>query len=464
MYWGGLSDRVGRKPVLIAGCVGTVLSMLMVGFSTNIWMALAGRAIGGCLNGNIGVIQTMVAELVTKPEHEPRAYSVMPFVWSIGTILGPAIGGSFADPATAFPDTFSQDGLFGHFPFLLPNLICVCMLLTSIVLGYFLLEETHPDMQPRVMLPDSTYVSEETPLVQTADAIKTPAVDLRAERYGTFEGSDDSQWRHATHKTRPPQIFNRRVVALLVALGVFTYHSMTWDHLFPIFLEDRRAEVLSAMSNTTLFFIPGGLGLSVQRVGAFLSTDGLFALFVQVFLFPFAATKLGTYRLFILVTLLHPIQYIMMPYLVFLPLSWLTAGIYACMAIRNITSIMAYPLLLILLKEATPSPSVLGKINGLSASAGAACRTIAPPVAGYLYTLGSRVDFTGLAWFGSALVAGIGAAQCLTIKRASWHNDVEGCKNEQISSSRTSIAKSFTDEATETSFRTSIEASSDDEF
>lgn len=378
--------------------------------------------------------------------------------------LGPAIGGTFADPVTAFPNTFSQDGIFGHFPFLLPNLICVGMLLSSIVLGYFLLEETHPDMQPRVMLPDSTYVSEETPLVQTADAIKTPAVDLRADRYGTFEGSDDSQWRHATHKIKAPQIFTKRVVALLIALGVFTYHSMAWDHLFPIFLEDKRAEVLSAMSNTPLFFIPGGLGLSVQQVGAFLSTDGLFALFVQVFLFPFAATRLGTYRLFILVTFLHPIQYILMPYLVYLPLSWLTAGIYTCMAIRNITSIMAYPLLLILLKEATPSPSVLGKINGLSASVGAACRTIAPPVAGYLYTLGSRMDFTGLAWFGSALVAGIGAAQCLSIKRASWHNDIEDCKAERISSSRTSIAESFSDEeGIESSFRTSIDASSDDE-
>ena len=70
MYWGGLSDRVGRKPVLLLGCVGTMLSMVMVGFASNIWVALAGRAFGGLLNGNIGVIQTMVGELVTKPEHE----------------------------------------------------------------------------------------------------------------------------------------------------------------------------------------------------------------------------------------------------------------------------------------------------------------------------------------------------------------------------------------------------------
>lgn len=88
MWWGSLSDRIGRKPVLLLGCSGTMLSLLIVGFSTNFTVALLGRILGGVLNGNIGVIQTMVGELVKKPEHEPKAYSVMPFVWSIGTIIG----------------------------------------------------------------------------------------------------------------------------------------------------------------------------------------------------------------------------------------------------------------------------------------------------------------------------------------------------------------------------------------
>jgi len=57
MYWGGLSDKVGRKPVLLVGCAGTMLSMIMVGFAPNIWIALVGRVLGGFLNGNIGVIQ-----------------------------------------------------------------------------------------------------------------------------------------------------------------------------------------------------------------------------------------------------------------------------------------------------------------------------------------------------------------------------------------------------------------------
>jgi hypothetical protein len=69
------TDRIGRKPVLIFGCAGTMFSMILVGFSSNIWIALLGRTTGGLLNGNIGVIQTMVGELITKPEHERKYQS-----------------------------------------------------------------------------------------------------------------------------------------------------------------------------------------------------------------------------------------------------------------------------------------------------------------------------------------------------------------------------------------------------
>jgi MFS family permease len=111
MFWGSLSDRLGRKPILLSGCFGTMASLILVGLAPNFWVALAGRALGGALNGNIGVIQTMVGELVKRSEHErklvlfpryinirapivncccvARAYAIMPFVWSIGTIIGP---------------------------------------------------------------------------------------------------------------------------------------------------------------------------------------------------------------------------------------------------------------------------------------------------------------------------------------------------------------------------------------
>jgi MFS family permease len=66
MFWGALSDRVGRKKVLIFGNIGTLISMLVVGFSPTFGVALVGRIFGGLLNGNIGVIQVCTMLLSTK--------------------------------------------------------------------------------------------------------------------------------------------------------------------------------------------------------------------------------------------------------------------------------------------------------------------------------------------------------------------------------------------------------------
>lgn len=353
----------------------------------------------------------------------------MPFVWSIGTIIGPAIGGTFAKPSDSLPSLFSPTGIFVTFPYLLPNLICAALLVVSIAFGYLFLIETHPDMQPWSTQEELDNSTAETPLLATAGATANSAgVDLRADSYGTFndvEIEEEKQWLvNVDGSARPPSIHKEtttyitpRVVQIVIALGIFTYHSMSYDHLLPIFLQDERGGDLPSTMASSPFHVPGGLGLSTPSVGIIMSINGLIALFIQAVVFPVFASWLGVWKLFVLVTILHPIEYIIVPYLAFLPQNLVYPGIWACLTIRNFTSILAYPVILILLKEASPASSVLGKINGLAASAGAACRTVAPPVSGCLYGVGSQIGFTGLAWFGSAVVAIIGAIQLFWVKR-----------------------------------------------
>ena len=350
----------------------------------------------------------------------------MPFVWSIGTIIGPAIGGTFAQPAKSLPSLFSPNGIFATFPYLLPNLICAGLLFASILFGHFFLLETHPDMQPWSTPEELDNTTAETPLLATAGAtVNSAGVDLRADSYGTFnevEIEEEKQWLvNVDGSPRPvkesPHYINRRVVQIVIALGIFTYHSMTYDHLLPIFLQDDHGADQISTSASFPFNIPGGLGLTTTAVGIIMSFNGLIALFIQAIIFPLFATWLGVWKVFVLVTLLHPIEYIIVPYLALLADSLVYPGIWACLTLRNFTSILAYPVILIMLKEASPSPSVLGKINGLAASAGAACRTIAPPLAGYFYGVGAAIRFTGLAWWASAAVAIVGAVQVFWVDR-----------------------------------------------
>ncbi|KAH7165523.1 major facilitator superfamily domain-containing protein [Dactylonectria macrodidyma] len=422
MYWGGLSDRIGRKPVLMLGCVGTMLSMIMVGVAPNFWVALFGRALGGMLNGNIGVIQTMVGEIVIRPEHEPRAFSIMPFVWSVGTIIGPSIGGMFANPHETWPKAFPVGSLFARFPYLLPNLICAGLLLLSIILGFFLLEETHPQLRSQKTQPIICLPSEETPLIP-AGLSQCPSTSVsQPDAYGTMESSEevwDVSLNEKDTPSPPPTIWNKRVVGFIVSLCIFTYHSMSYDHLLPIFFEDGRVAVFQAAKAHLPFpfYSPGGLGLSLRNVGMIMAVDGGIALIVQGIIFPWAANRLGTYRLFLAIAVMHPVAYIIMPMLLLVPQSHLYPAIYLCLAIRNLVTIILYPLLMILIKEATPHPSALGKVNGLAASAAAACRMISPPISGVLYTLGTKTECSALSWYGSAVIAVIGAVQCFWVPR-----------------------------------------------
>lgn len=96
-FWGRLSDRYGRKPLLVSTIAGNCLCYLALAFAPNVWAALAIRFLGGLASGNGAVIQGYLAD-VTPPERRPRAMGYIGAAWNIGLIVGPSVGGIFARP------------------------------------------------------------------------------------------------------------------------------------------------------------------------------------------------------------------------------------------------------------------------------------------------------------------------------------------------------------------------------
>lgn len=121
--WGTLSDYIGRKPVLISGLMCTMVFSIMLGMSQSLTMVLLTRTLIGFFNGNVGIYRTIVAEIVPERELQPRAFSLMPLVWTVGSIFGPSFGGALARPVEKYPDIFGRFDILRRNPFLLPNLV-----------------------------------------------------------------------------------------------------------------------------------------------------------------------------------------------------------------------------------------------------------------------------------------------------------------------------------------------------
>jgi DHA1 family tetracycline resistance protein-like MFS transporter len=94
--WGNISDRFGRKKVLIVSQIGATLGWTMLAFSPSIGWVFVARTIEGLSGGNISVTQAYVADLV-EPEKRGRAFSYIGATFSGGLIFGPAVGGFLVD-------------------------------------------------------------------------------------------------------------------------------------------------------------------------------------------------------------------------------------------------------------------------------------------------------------------------------------------------------------------------------
>lgn len=87
LQWGRLSDKIGRKPVVLIGLLGLALSMLFFGLSRTFPALVASRSLVGLLNGNVGVLKSMLGE-ITDDTNVAQGFAFLPIVWSTGATIG----------------------------------------------------------------------------------------------------------------------------------------------------------------------------------------------------------------------------------------------------------------------------------------------------------------------------------------------------------------------------------------
>ena len=123
---GNLSDRYGRKPLLLISQAGTCAGFLMLAFSSSLWMVFVGRILDGITAGNLSTAQAYISDH-TKPENRAKAFGIIGVAFGLGFMIGPAIGAELG-----------KHGL--HLPFIL----AACLSALSMLATYTLLPKREP--------------------------------------------------------------------------------------------------------------------------------------------------------------------------------------------------------------------------------------------------------------------------------------------------------------------------------
>ena len=123
---GKLGDRYGRRPVLLVSLLGQGIGYIIFGMGGALWILFLARAIGGITGGNLSTATAYIAD-ISKPGERTKNFTLIGIAWSLGLILGPALG-----------------GIFSQFSLETPAYASAVLSFVNMFLGIFLLPESLP--------------------------------------------------------------------------------------------------------------------------------------------------------------------------------------------------------------------------------------------------------------------------------------------------------------------------------
>ncbi|PSN75512.1 MFS general substrate transporter [Corynespora cassiicola Philippines] len=446
ILWGRFADSEhgGRKRVIWIGLLGTMLSMLGFGFSHSFPMAVTFRCLGGVLNGNIGVMRTMISEIIKEKKYQSRAFIILPMTFNIGVIIGPILG--VFGPGSLIG---GEDGVqwMKKYPYATPNLMSATFLFFSYLCVVLFLEETSELCKHKAdyglkigrwirMHIFRQKVAPEEGYTIIPDDEWAAAADMELQNTPTStEHENNAPWDKLTFRQKLPfrRIWTRNLIMTMLSHGLLAMHVGTFNSLWFIHLSTPRFDPANPHPPNYHphgpFHFTGGLALPPPRIGLALAILGAIGITLQLFIYPKLSHRLGTtlsYRIFLL---LFPIAYTLVPYLSIVPSTTAppagAAGFLVWVAITIVLFIQvlartfALPCATILVNNCCPHPSILGTVHGLGQSVSSLTRTFGPILFGWIFGRGLDVGIVGMAWW----ILGCVAVGGWMVSQGVWEGD-----------------------------------------
>jgi len=432
--WGLLSDRIGRKPIVLLGTFLTAVCFVLFGMSRTLWQAVVVQVLMGSVNGNQGVISTCLGE-ITDRSNQSRAFTYLPVIYGLGGITGPLAGGLLVFKKIPFTNRDNP------YPYLPPNLFAAAVLMIDLVLTMFFLEESldeAKDMPPlgkRVgtlftwiwQFTSSrrpTYLRRNRNLKST-EQHQYGAISQNEDGATEDDDSDDSVGSAPTLFSSPKndhsrlkmsEVLNRDTILLLITFLIFQLANISFNSLYPIFAQAQP---------------PTGRDLNPEEIGFSLAFAGVITILFQIGIFGRLREKAGNKATYRAGLAGFVVAFLLIPFVGYKNGSdrhntspttttgkvWLWIELGAVLIIKTVAAVGGLTSALLLITNSAPSHAVLGTLNGLAQTLSAGGRAVGPFLSGALFTAATKVEgkgelvafgvFAGVAFVGFGLSFGI---------------------------------------------------------
>ncbi|CAE6362913.1 unnamed protein product [Rhizoctonia solani] len=435
-YFGKLSDRVGRKPVVLLGTFGVAISAALFGLSSSFTHMMAARMIAGLLSGYVAVLHSILGE-ITDDTNQAAAYPIYALCYPIGSLIGPLVGGALAKPNENIPQlipAFLHD-LFGEYPYMLPSIAACTVAAMSFTFVFVFMEETLPSVVRRkarkssgASTPSSLYGArgrtvERTGSEQNTESSSSASPSIERSRYSSIStrvGKDDL-----------PRKCPSETDALLAAVDndedeYEQPHNWTVRELLKLpelrqlfrssvilsFLAESYVVVFVLFSYTKIQY--GGLGFEPAEIGFVLAAAGGISFALQLIVLPAVLRRAKPTKTFGACMALWPIGFAIPPILNIIaraasgnghhPIgtaasATIWVGIWVAQLITKLAC-MGYAMNMIIARQSAPDQRALGTTNGLNQLFLCAARMFAPATVSTLFALSSEHNWLGghLVW------------------------------------------------------------------